>query len=162
MGATAAAYPATAAAGRAVAPLGAAPARADVSVLVPAKDEAENLPLFMEQAAAAFAADPGVRYEVVVVDDGSEDDSCAVLRALEERYPFLQSVRDAAAHAVPHTAQERVALLEPAQHRAGVVFRAVVDDHYLITHAGVGGERGGRLLHEQRQVLRLVLGWDKD
>ena len=27
----------------------------DVSVLVPAKDEAENLPLFMEQAAAAFA-----------------------------------------------------------------------------------------------------------
>jgi hypothetical protein len=30
--------------------------RVDVSVLVPAKDEAENLPLFMEQAAAAFAA----------------------------------------------------------------------------------------------------------
>jgi hypothetical protein len=26
----------------------------DVSVLVPAKDEAENLPLFMEQAAAAI------------------------------------------------------------------------------------------------------------
>jgi hypothetical protein len=32
--------------------------RVDVSVLVPAKDEAENLPLFMEQAALAFAADP--------------------------------------------------------------------------------------------------------
>ena len=42
--------------------------RVDVSVLVPAKDEAENLPLFMEQAALAFAADPNVRYEVVVVD----------------------------------------------------------------------------------------------
>jgi len=27
----------------------------DVSVLVPAKDEAENLPLFMAQAALAFA-----------------------------------------------------------------------------------------------------------
>jgi hypothetical protein len=30
----------------------------DVSVLVPAKDEAENLPLFMELAAVAFAAAP--------------------------------------------------------------------------------------------------------
>jgi len=29
---------------------------ADVSVLVPAKDEAENLPLFMQLAAEAFAA----------------------------------------------------------------------------------------------------------
>ena len=38
-----------------------------VSVLVPAKDEAENLPLFMEQAASAFSHVPG-RYEVVVVD----------------------------------------------------------------------------------------------
>ena len=44
-----------------------------VSVLVPAKDEAENLPLFMEQAAEAFRAAPG-RYEVVVIDDGSVDD----------------------------------------------------------------------------------------
>jgi glycosyltransferase involved in cell wall biosynthesis len=64
-----------------------------VSVLVPAKDEAENLPLFMEQAAAAFAADPGVRYEVVVVDDGSEDDSWVVLQALARRYPFLRLAR---------------------------------------------------------------------
>ncbi|GLC27218.1 glycosyltransferase family 2 protein [Roseisolibacter agri] len=65
----------------------------DVSVLVPAKDEAENLPLFMEQAAAAFAADPGVRYEVVVVDDGSDDDTWAVLQQLATRYPFLRMAR---------------------------------------------------------------------
>ena len=37
----------------------------DVSVLVPAKDEAENLPLFMEQAAAAFAGSP-TSFEVIV------------------------------------------------------------------------------------------------
>lgn len=65
----------------------------DVSVLVPAKDEAENLPLFMEQAAAAFAADPRVAYEVVVVDDGSDDDSWAVLQRLAARYPFLRLAR---------------------------------------------------------------------
>ncbi len=66
---------------------------ADVSVLVPAKDEAENLPLFMALAAEAFAANPATRYEVVVVDDGSVDDSWAVLQRLEAEYPFLHAVR---------------------------------------------------------------------
>jgi glycosyltransferase involved in cell wall biosynthesis len=62
----------------------------DVSVLVPAKDEADNLPLFMEQAARAFAADDSLRYEVVVIDDGSVDDTARVLRELEGRYSFLR------------------------------------------------------------------------
>jgi glycosyltransferase involved in cell wall biosynthesis len=63
-----------------------------VSVLVPAKDEAENLPLFMEQAEAALRAAP-YGFEVVVVDDGSEDDSWAVLQRLAARYPFLRLER---------------------------------------------------------------------
>ena len=65
----------------------------DVSVLVPARDEAENLPQFMEQAAAAFAADPGTRYEVVVVDDGSSDATWAVLQELSAKYPYLRPAR---------------------------------------------------------------------
>jgi glycosyltransferase involved in cell wall biosynthesis len=64
----------------------------DVSVLVPAKDEAENLPLFMEQAAAAFA-NSTVHYEVVVIDDGSSDDTLRVLESLEQKYPFLRVAR---------------------------------------------------------------------
>ena len=67
-------------------------ARPDVSVLVPAKDEAQNLPLFMEQAKAAFAGLPE-RYEVVVIDDGSVDDSWAVLQRLAAEYTFLTPVR---------------------------------------------------------------------
>ncbi|MBA3466645.1 MAG: glycosyltransferase [Gemmatimonadaceae bacterium] len=63
-----------------------------VSVLVPAKDEAANLPLFMEQAKAAFAHDPA-RYEVVVVDDGSVDGSWEVLTALAAKFSFLHPVR---------------------------------------------------------------------
>ncbi|HEY3745476.1 MAG TPA: glycosyltransferase family 2 protein [Gemmatimonadaceae bacterium] len=66
--------------------------RPDVSILVPAKDEAENLPLFMEQAKAVFAGLPE-RYEVVVIDDGSVDDSWAVLQRLAAEYPFLTAVR---------------------------------------------------------------------
>jgi glycosyltransferase involved in cell wall biosynthesis len=79
---------------RAAAPLVARRATdVDVSVLVPAKDEAENLPLFMELAAEAFANSPAVRFEVVVVDDGSVDDSWAVLQRLQHEYPFLRIVR---------------------------------------------------------------------
>jgi hypothetical protein len=69
-----------------------ATAPVDVSVLVPAKDEAENLPLFLELCAATFAAEPA-RYEVVVIDDGSVDDSWRVLGELQRRYPFLRTVR---------------------------------------------------------------------
>jgi glycosyltransferase involved in cell wall biosynthesis len=68
------------------------PREVDVSVLVPAKDEAANLPLFMEQAAAAFAGSP-VRYEVIVVDDGSEDDTWEVLERLVTQYDFLRIAR---------------------------------------------------------------------
>ena len=64
----------------------------DVSVLVPAKDEAENLPLFMEQAAAAFKGSTA-RYEVIVVDDGSVDSTAAVLHHLQQEYPFLRVER---------------------------------------------------------------------
>ena len=67
--------------------------RVDVSVLVPAKDEAQNLPLFMEQAEETFARHPDVRFEVVVIDDGSVDDTWAVLQRLRERFPFLHAVR---------------------------------------------------------------------
>ncbi|WP_158508816.1 glycosyltransferase [Gemmatirosa kalamazoonensis] len=69
------------------------PDRVDVSVLVPAKDESENLPLFMEQAEETFGRHPDIRFEVVVVDDGSRDDSWAVLDRLRARYPFLRVAR---------------------------------------------------------------------
>jgi glycosyltransferase involved in cell wall biosynthesis len=64
----------------------------DVSVLVPAKDEAGNLPLFMQEAAAAFAQS-SIRFEVIVIDDGSEDDSWAVLQRLATQYAFLRLAR---------------------------------------------------------------------
>jgi len=68
---------------------GGAPPR--VSLLVPAKDEAENLPAFLRLCAEAFAPEPEA-YEVVVVDDGSRDGTAGVLRELEAAHPFLRVV----------------------------------------------------------------------
>ena len=73
-------------------PVSLLPSPVSISVLVPARDEAENLPLFMEQAAAALGAG-GVTYEVIVIDDGSVDQSWAVLERLRAQYPFLRAVR---------------------------------------------------------------------
>ena len=64
----------------------------DVSVLVPAKDEAENLPLFLEQADDTFRRSP-IEFEVIVIDDGSVDNTWDVLQTLTQRYPFLRALR---------------------------------------------------------------------
>jgi glycosyltransferase involved in cell wall biosynthesis len=66
--------------------------RATVSVLVPAKDEAENLPEFLAQCDAIVRA-ATVPYEVVVVDDGSNDATPALLTSLRANYPWLRTVR---------------------------------------------------------------------
>jgi len=63
----------------------------DVSVLVPANDEAENLPEFLRQVREALLPLP-YACEVVVVDDGSGDDTPAVLQRLVAQYPFLRVV----------------------------------------------------------------------
>jgi len=62
-----------------------------VSLLVPAKDEAENLPEFLRQCAEALPR-VGVPFEVVVVDDGSRDATPDVLRALQAKHDFLRVV----------------------------------------------------------------------
>jgi glycosyltransferase involved in cell wall biosynthesis len=63
----------------------------DVSVLVPAKDEAANLPEFVRLCAEALSP-AGFSFEVVIVNDGSRDESARVLRELERAHPFLRVV----------------------------------------------------------------------
>ena len=63
----------------------------DVSVLVPAKDEAENLPDFLRLCGEALSP-AGFSFEVVVVNDGSRDGTDAVLERLRSEYPFLRVV----------------------------------------------------------------------
>ncbi len=63
----------------------------EVSVLVPAKDEADNLPEFVTLCSAAFRDLP-YACEVVVVNDGSQDASARVLDDLSAAHPFLRVV----------------------------------------------------------------------
>jgi glycosyltransferase involved in cell wall biosynthesis len=71
----------------------------EVSILVPAKDEAENLPEFVSQAREALLPLP-YPCEVVVIDDGSRDGTADVLRDLAARHPFLRIVTHRSQHGI--------------------------------------------------------------
>jgi glycosyltransferase involved in cell wall biosynthesis len=62
----------------------------DVSVILPAKDEAVNLPLVLRDISQAMS---GITYEIVVVDDGSTDETGDAVIALKDTVPGLRLVR---------------------------------------------------------------------
>jgi glycosyltransferase involved in cell wall biosynthesis len=66
-------------------------ARPEVSVLVPAKDEAENLGEFVGQAREALQPLP-YPCEILVIDDGSRDATADTLRDLSAKHPFVRVV----------------------------------------------------------------------
>lgn len=64
-----------------------------VSVLIPAKNEASNLTPLLQEIRSALV---GEDYEVIVVDDGSADDTVAELRALKrDGFHQLRIIRHA-------------------------------------------------------------------
>ncbi|GMA85700.1 glucosyl transferase [Angustibacter aerolatus] len=63
-----------------------------LSVVVPAYDEAEVLPLFAQRLRPVLD-DLGEPYEVLVVDDGSTDATPALLERLRREWPSLRVVR---------------------------------------------------------------------
>lgn len=62
----------------------------DVSVIIPAKNEAENLPILLKEVGQALESE---QFEVVVIDDGSTDNSWNLLCELKESYPWLRALR---------------------------------------------------------------------
>ncbi len=62
-----------------------------LSIVVPARDEADNLPMLA--ARIRLALDGRSSYELVIVDDGSVDDTAAVARALGREHPVVVVLR---------------------------------------------------------------------
>lgn len=62
-----------------------------LSIVIPARNEAENLPSLLDEIAAALSAEQD--YEIIVVDDASTDDSVAVLQAKAAIMPVLRILR---------------------------------------------------------------------
>ncbi|MER2599413.1 MAG: glycosyltransferase family 2 protein [Caldilineales bacterium] len=67
----------------------------DLSVLIPARNEAGNIPALLDSVAQAFAAPElrGRTCELVLVDDGSTDGTSQVAASLAATYPFLRLIR---------------------------------------------------------------------
>jgi glycosyltransferase involved in cell wall biosynthesis len=64
----------------------------DLSIIVPAYNEEARLPPTIERLHAFLSKQP-MRYEIVVVDDGSKDNTCAVVEEHAKRIPHLRLVR---------------------------------------------------------------------
>lgn len=62
---------------------------ADLSVVFPVYNEEENVPLLLDEIAAALQGQPW-SYEMVAVDDGSRDRSLEILRQSRAKYPNLR------------------------------------------------------------------------
>lgn len=62
----------------------------EISVVVPAKDEADNLPILLGEISEALS---GRLFEAIVIDDGSSDGTDEVLRGFSAEHPWLRAFR---------------------------------------------------------------------
>lgn len=64
----------------------------DISIVIPAYNEAKRLPDFLDRVRLYCDRAPQ-RYEIIVVDDGSTDDTAAIARSYQGTLPRLSVVR---------------------------------------------------------------------
>src|SRR3989339_947690 len=62
-----------------------------LSIIIPAYNEAQSLPLLLEKISRFFVRNKASG-EVVLVNDGSTDDTIVVLASLEKKYKFLRVI----------------------------------------------------------------------
>jgi glycosyltransferase involved in cell wall biosynthesis len=64
----------------------------DISIVIPLFNEAESLPELIEWI-NKVCLENKLTYEVVMIDDGSTDESWGVIRTLQKKYPTLHGIK---------------------------------------------------------------------
>jgi len=121
--------------------------RPDVSLLIPAHNEAGNVPLLLKKIDRCFSAN-GLRGEAVIVDDGSTDGTGSLLDEATGRYPWLRVIH-----------QRRQRGLTAALDRG---FREVRGDTVVFLPADLESdpeEDIPKLLAKLREGYDIVAGW---
>jgi glycosyltransferase involved in cell wall biosynthesis len=67
-------------------------ANTDISVIIPAKDEAESLPELCTWI-HRIMQENNFRYEVIIIDDGSQDESWNVISFISRQNPAIKGIR---------------------------------------------------------------------
>ena len=123
--------------------------RIEISVIVPAKNEARNLPVLIERL---FPVLRGLNrsFEVVIVNDGSTDGSLEILRLLAGSYPELRIVDLARNYG------QTAAMMAGIDHASGEVL-VPIDADLQNDPADIP-----RLLAKLDEGYDVVSGWRKD
>ena len=138
----------------------------DISVIIPAKNEAKRLPLFL-QALLPYCHKSAKNYEIIVVDDGSMDKTSEVVHRFQEQFSTLGLLRlkknrgkGYAVRAGFRAAEGAVVLFIDAD---GSTPPEEIEDHFKDLEAGADIVIGSRVLkddtHEtQTLVYRRFIG----
>jgi glycosyltransferase involved in cell wall biosynthesis len=126
-----------------------AAAKPYLSALIPVYNEEENLPKLGEEVSSALNA-LGKPYEVILVDDGSKDNSYNELLKLVAKYPNFKTVRFA------RNAGQTSAMLAGIQHASG--------DVIVCLDADMQNDARDipKLLQKLDEGYDVVSGWRKD
>ena len=74
------------------------------SIVIPAYNESERLPATLDRI-LVHIQERGWSAEILVVDDGSTDDTVAIVQSYAQKYPSLRLVKNPGIRRSPNTSQ---------------------------------------------------------
>lgn len=129
----------------------------DISIVIPAFNEAKRLPLFLERV-IGFCKESSLQYEIIVVDDGSRDNTGEVARAFAAQFSDLRTIRfghnTGKGHAVRAglmAATGDIALFLDADGSTGP--EEIERNLHYLTDGGFDIFAGSRVLSDEQQVM---------
>ena len=133
------------------------------SVIIPARDEEESLPATLRDIHRVFNKE-GIPHEIVVVDDGSRDNTWGVLQTLQQEIPALAPIRNpgphgfgrAIIHGFDHSRGDAIVIMmadaSDSPEHAAAYWRVLNDEGY---ECAMGSRfiKGGRVIDYPRVKL---------